>query len=97
MHTSTSGSLEGAARQAADLGASTFQIFSASPRMWRARAPHAQQVRLLAAARHRYDLRPLVIHVNYLINLPSEPPPQTLHSRPPRSIAPATTAAISTN
>jgi len=69
IHTSTSGSLEGAARQAADLGANTFQIFSASPRMWRAGAPHPQQIRLLDAARHRYDLHPLIIHVNYLINL----------------------------
>ncbi len=74
IHTSISGSLEGAARKAADLGANTFQIFSASPRMWRASAPDPQQVRLLRAARERYDLYPLVIHVNYLINLASLDP-----------------------
>ena len=74
IHTSTSGSLEGAASKAADLGANTFQIFSASPRMWRARAPDPEQVRLLAAARDRFDLHPLVIHVNYLINLASLDP-----------------------
>jgi len=73
-HTSTSGSLESAARKAADLGANTFQIFSANPRMWRASAPDPQQVRLLATARDRYDLHPLVIHVNYLINLASLDP-----------------------
>ncbi len=71
IHTFTSGSLEGAALKAADLGANTFQIFSASPRMWRAKPPDPRQVRLLRAARDRCDLHPLVIHVNYLINLAS--------------------------
>ena len=74
IHTSTSGSLEAAALKAAGLGANTFQIFSASPRMWRASAPDPRQVRLLGAARDRYDLHPLVIHVNYLINLASLDP-----------------------
>src|SRR5438067_2371643 len=69
IHTFTSGGLEGAARTAADLGANTFQIFSASPRMWRVGTPDPHQVRLLRAARDRHDLHPLVIHVNYLINL----------------------------
>jgi deoxyribonuclease-4 len=63
-----------AARKAAELGANTFQIFSASPRMWRAKPPDADQVRLLRAARDRFDLYPLVIHVNYLINLASLDP-----------------------
>jgi deoxyribonuclease-4 len=59
---------------AAELGANTFQIFSASPRMWRSRPTDAQQIKLLRAARERYDLRPLVIHVNYLVNLASLDP-----------------------
>ena len=42
--------------------------------MWRARPPDAQQVRLLRAARDRFDLYPLVIHVNYLVNLASLDP-----------------------
>lgn len=57
-----------------ELGANTFQIFSASPRMWRARGCDAQQVGLLRAVRERHDLRPLVIHVNYLVNLASLDP-----------------------
>jgi deoxyribonuclease IV len=60
--------------KAAELGANTFQIFSASPRMWRAREADAQQIRLLEAARERYSLSPLVIHVNYLVNLASLDP-----------------------
>jgi deoxyribonuclease-4 len=71
IHTSTAGALENAALHAAELGANTFQIFSASPRMWRARAPDAGQVKLLKAARRRFDLNPLVIHVSYLVNLAS--------------------------
>ena len=74
IHTFTSGGLEGAARKAADLGANTFQIFSASPRMWRAGVPDPHQVRLLRAARDQCDLHPLAIHVNYLINLASLDP-----------------------
>ena len=39
--------------------------------MWRARAPDRVQVKLLKAASERFDLRPLAIHVNYLISLAS--------------------------
>ncbi|MGE5568279.1 MAG: deoxyribonuclease IV [Rhodospirillales bacterium] len=74
MHTSIAGSLERAALKAADLGANTFQIFSASPRMWRAGEPDPLEIRKLAAARERFDLTPLVIHDNYLINLAAEDP-----------------------
>ncbi len=74
IHTFTSGSLETAALTAADLGANTFQIFSASPRMWRARVPDPLQITLMRAARERFDLAPLVIHVSYLVNLASLDP-----------------------
>lgn len=74
IHTFTAGSLEKAALKAAELGANTFQIFSASPRMWRARAPVPEQVRKLRETRRRFDLHPLAIHVNYLINLASADP-----------------------
>jgi len=39
IHSSTAGSLERAAIHAHDVGANTLQIFSASPRMWRAKTP----------------------------------------------------------
>lgn len=71
LHTSISKSLENAAERAAEAGANTFQIFSASPRMWRAVPPSEHAVKLLARAREKYDLYPLVIHDNYLINLAS--------------------------
>lgn len=71
IHTFTSGSLEKAAIKAAELGANTFQIFSSSPRMWRASLPDPAQVRLMRAARDTHDLYPLAIHVSYLVNLAS--------------------------
>jgi deoxyribonuclease-4 len=74
IHASTAASLENAALHAAELGANTFQIFSSSPRMWRAQAPDPGQVKLLKAARRRFDLNPLVIHVSYLVNLASADP-----------------------
>jgi deoxyribonuclease-4 len=69
IHTSRAGSLENAALKAQELGANTFQIFSSSPRMWRASTPDPADVKRFRAARERFDLRPLAIHVNYLVNL----------------------------
>ena len=63
-HTSIAKSLEDAALTAARIGANTFQIFSASPRMWRASPPAPSEVKLLTRAREKHDLYPLVIHDN---------------------------------
>jgi deoxyribonuclease-4 len=71
IHTSIAGSLERSAIEAAELCANTFQIFSTSPRMWRASVPSPVQIKLLRGAREKFDLVPLVIHSNYLINLAS--------------------------
>jgi deoxyribonuclease-4 len=74
IHTSTAGNLANSARKAHALGANCFQIFSASPRMWRASAPDPAQVLEMKAARAENDLTPLVIHDSYLINLASFDP-----------------------
>lgn len=71
IHTSIAGSLERSALKAAELGANTFQIFSSSPRQWKASVPSAPSIALFEKARQRHDLAPLVIHDNYLINLAS--------------------------
>lgn len=71
IHTSIAGALEKSAHKAAELGANTFQIFSSSPRQWKASTPSEPAIKLLKAAREKYDLAPLVIHDNYLINLAS--------------------------
>jgi len=71
LHTSIAGALERSALKAAELGANTFQIFSSSPRQWKASVPSLPAIRLLNAAREKHELVPLVIHDNYLINLAS--------------------------
>jgi deoxyribonuclease-4 len=71
LHTSIAGSLERSALKAGELGANTFQIFSSSPRQWKASVPSLPAIRLLNRAREKYDLYPLAIHDNYLINLAS--------------------------
>ncbi|MBI4876872.1 MAG: deoxyribonuclease IV [Acidobacteria bacterium] len=74
IHTSIAGSLENAALKAVELGANTFQIFSASPRMWRAAALKPDQVRRFKALRKEHGLAPLAVHDNYLINLAAADP-----------------------
>jgi deoxyribonuclease-4 len=71
LHTSIAGSLERSALKAAELGANTFQIFSSSPRQWKASAPSLPAIKLFQRAREKHDLYPLAIHDNYLINLAS--------------------------
>ena len=70
-HYSVGGSLEQAARDAHKAGANTMQIFTASPRMWRASRPGADDVKRFRAARVELDIAPLVVHGNYLVNLAS--------------------------
>jgi len=73
IHTSIAGALDRAALKAIELGANTFQIFSASPRMWRTKAPGLEYVKRLKDLRQKHDLTPLVIHDSYLINLAAAP------------------------
>jgi deoxyribonuclease IV len=69
IHTSSAGGVPNAAERAYRLGCNTFQIFSSSPRQWAAYELSRPQCEELTGMRERYDLKPLVIHTNYLINL----------------------------
>jgi deoxyribonuclease-4 len=71
IHTSSAGGVENAAERAYRLGCNTFQIFSSSPRQWRAYELGRPQCEQMQRLRNKYDLKPLVIHTNYLINLAS--------------------------
>lgn len=71
-HTSIAGALENAALEAVGLGLNTFQIFSRSPRMWRATKLDPARIEALKALRKEHALKPLVIHANYLINLAAD-------------------------
>jgi len=69
IHTSSSGGSQNAAERAYRLGCNTLQIFSSSPRQWapyELKKSHCDEMLLL---RKKYDLNPLVIHTNYLVNL----------------------------
>ena len=72
IHLSISGGVLKAAERAHEIGATTLQIFSSSPRMWRAARIDADHARLLGELRRRYDCTPLVIHASYLVNLCSQ-------------------------
>jgi deoxyribonuclease-4 len=71
IHTSTAGGVENAAERAYRLGCNTFQIFSSSPRQWAPYELREMQCAEMNRLRTRYDLKPLVIHTNYLVNLAS--------------------------
>jgi deoxyribonuclease-4 len=58
-----------AAERAYRLGCNTFQIFSSSPRQWAASEPSRPHCDEMKRLRDQYDLKPLVIHTNYLVNL----------------------------
>jgi deoxyribonuclease IV len=69
IHTSSAGGVENAAERAYRLGCNTFQIFSSSPRQWKPYELGRPQCEQMNRLREKYDLNPLVIHTNYLINL----------------------------
>jgi deoxyribonuclease-4 len=69
IHTSSAGGVENAAERAYRLGCNTFQIFSSSPRQWKPHELGRPQCEQMQRLREKYDLKPLVIHTNYLINL----------------------------
>ena len=71
IHTSSAGGVQNAAERAYRLGCNTFQIFSSSPRQWAPYALARPQCDEMKRLREKYNLKPLVIHTNYLVNLAS--------------------------
>lgn len=69
IHCSTSGGVETAAERAWRMGCNALQVFSSSPRQWAPYDLGRQQCEVMSNLREKYDLRPLVIHANYLINV----------------------------
>jgi len=69
IHTSTAGGVENAAERAYRLGCNALQVFSSSPRQWKPTELGRSQCEIMTSLRAKYDLSPLVIHANYLINV----------------------------
>jgi deoxyribonuclease IV len=74
IHTSSAGGVHNAAERAYRLGCNAFQIFSSSPRQWAPYALSSPQCDEMMRLREKYDLNPMAIHVNYLVNLASTTP-----------------------
>jgi deoxyribonuclease IV len=72
VHLGTPGGHSNAIDKARDIGANTLQIFSSSPRMWRAPKISPEQCERTKALRSEHDIGPLVIHASYLINVCSQ-------------------------
>ena len=72
IHLGTSGGASNAVLRAEEIGANTFQIFSASPRMWRAPKVKPEEAARMKELRAKHDVGPLVIHTSYLVNVCSQ-------------------------
>jgi deoxyribonuclease-4 len=72
VHVGTAGGVWTAVDRAVAAGANTFQIFSSSPRMWKAAPVKAADAAKMKELRAKYDVGPVAIHASYLINLCSQ-------------------------
>ena len=72
VHLGTTGGASNAVERAREIGANTFQIFSSSPRMWRAPMVDPKQAERMRELRAKLDVGPLVIHTSYLVNVCSQ-------------------------
>jgi deoxyribonuclease-4 len=72
VHVGTSGGIWTAVQRAVDAGANTFQIFSASPRQWKAAPVKPEDAAKMRALRGELDVNPVAVHASYLINLCSQ-------------------------
>ena len=72
VHLGTAGGCWTAVNRAVEAGANTFQIFSSSPRQWKAAAVKPEDAAKMRELRAKHDVGPISIHASYLINLCSQ-------------------------
>jgi len=72
VHLGTAGGCWTAVNRAVEAGANTFQIFSSSPRMWKAADVKPDDARKMRDLRSEHGIGPVSIHASYLINLCSQ-------------------------
>lgn len=70
-HESIAGSLDRAIERTLASGCNAVQIFTRSPRMWKAARLKPEDVERFREARQANDVWPVVIHGNYLMNMAS--------------------------
>jgi deoxyribonuclease-4 len=74
LHVSISGGFSLAVQRAHELGCSTMQIFSRNPRGWTVKPLDKDDIAEFKRLRVLYDIGPVFVHTNYLINLASTKP-----------------------
>ena len=72
VHVGTAGGTWTAVERAVAAGANTFQIFSSSPRQWKAAAVKPEDAKKMRELRAKHDVGPVAVHASYLINLCSQ-------------------------
>lgn len=72
VHVGTSGGVWTSVERAVEAGANAFQIFSASPRMWKAAPVKPADAAKMLELRKQHDVGPVAVHASYLINVCSQ-------------------------
>ena len=72
LHVSIAGKIYDSIDRAVSLGCSTMQIFSRNPRQWRKKILEDKDIKLFKEKREKAKIKPLVVHVPYLLNLASQ-------------------------
>ncbi|MDD5166396.1 MAG: deoxyribonuclease IV [Candidatus Omnitrophica bacterium] len=74
LQVSTEGKIYEAITRAHDLGCNTMQIFSRNPQRWRDNFLEPEAIEEFNQRRDKFKIKPLFIHISYLINLASPDP-----------------------
>jgi len=73
-HVSIADSIDRAVDRASEIGCNTFQVFTRSPRMWKARELSEEEVTAFKEKIRKTEISPVVSHMPYLPNLSSSNP-----------------------
>ena len=74
FHVSISGGFALSVQRAFELGCTCMQIFSRNPRGWTVKPMDKDDVAQFKKMREKWDIGPVFVHANYLINLASSKP-----------------------
>jgi deoxyribonuclease-4 len=79
LHVSIAGRIFESIERANSLGCNTMQIFSRNPRSWSAEKLNKKDVAEFRRLKLKYDIRPVAVHIPYIINLAT--PDKSLYKR----------------
>ena len=74
FHVSISGGFSLSVQRAFELGCTCMQIFSRNPRGWTVKPLDKNDISEFKKLREKWDIGPIFVHTNYLINLASSRP-----------------------